>query len=186
MNNIDLSYELLAHIPEFPLRKLKPHAKTADELVELLLEYELENIRVIVDKEFKDENAIDDILQASQEIAKEFDNIFPSLLPQIKQKYPMLYHDQFQKRIDLISKKIRYNLDQGIAQGLYRSDFSSELISRLYLSRLIDIHNQEYFPSASFSFDVLFNQMFGNLIRSIATPKGLAHFEEQLSLYSQQ
>ncbi|MBW7847248.1 MAG: hypothetical protein H3C41_04090 [Bacteroidales bacterium] len=185
MNDFDFSLESLEQIPEFPFRLLKPHARTMDDLAKLLMEYESEKIKMIVDKEFENENAIDAMLHVSKEIARQFDNIFPSLSPQIRSKFPALYHEQFQKRLEMVSERIRFNLQRGIAQGYYRSDLSVELISRLYLSRLIDIHNQDYFPPESFSFDVLFNQMFENLIRSIATPKGLAYFEKQLQAHYQ-
>lgn len=181
MNSLDLSFETLGQIRDFPIDELKLFAPTTQDLVRLLLEYELEKFTDITDNnELKDINAIDAMLHVSMEIARKFNDIFPSLSPQIKIKYPAVYHEQFQKRMIVVSEKIRLNMGIGINQGMYRSDLSAELISRLYLSRLIDIHNEDFFPAESFSFEVLFNQMFESLIRSIATPEGLDYFEKQL------
>ncbi len=183
MDRFDFNYESLEKISNFPLQQLKPFAKTPADLVRLLMEYELEKIRQIVDKEFECENAIDAMLRVSKEIAKQYHEIFPSLSPQIMANYPAEYHEQFEKRMDLVAEKIHFNLERGIAQGLYRSDLSPELISRLYLSRLIDIHNQDCFPMQSFSFNVLFYQMFESLIRSIGTPEGLVYLDKQLETH---
>ncbi len=181
MNSLDLSFETLGQIRDFPIDELMLFAPTTQDLVRLLLEYELEKFTDITDNnELKDINAIDAMLHVSMEIARKFNDIFPSLSPQIKIKYPAVYHEQFQKRMIVVSEKIRLNMGIGINQGMYRSDLSAELISRLYLSRLIDIHNEDFFPAESFSFEVLFNQMFESLIRSIATPEGLDYFEKQL------
>ena len=183
MNSFDLSFETLNQIPDFPIHVLKSYVASTEDLVRLLLEYELEKFTVIVENnDLLDKNAIDAMLHVSLEISRKFNNIFPSLSPQIKLRYPTVYHEQMQKRLDIISEKIRINLGLGMGQGMYRSDLSAELISRLYLSRLIDIHNPDFFPAESFSFNVLFNQMFESLIRSIATPEGLRYFEEQLRL----
>ncbi len=183
MNNLDLSYESLSRIPDFPLEQLKSFSPCTEDLVRLLLEHELEKFMIIVENDdLLDKNAIDAMLYVSQEISNKFNEIFPSLSPYIKIQYPAVYHEQFEKRMQLISEKIRINLALGMNQGLYRSDLSAELISRLYLSRLIDIHNQDFFPTETFSFDVLFNQMFESLIRSIATPDGLDYFESRLNL----
>lgn len=183
MNSFDLSFETLSQIPDFPIDQLHAHFSSTEDLVRLLLEYELEKFVIIVESnDLLDKNAIDAMLHVSLEISRKFNQIFPSISPQIKQKYPAVYHDQFQKRMEVISEKIRINLSIGMNQGMYRSDLSSELISRLYLSRIIDIHNQDFFPAESFSFKVLFDQMFESLIRSIATPEGLTYFEYQKSL----
>lgn len=183
MNSFDLSSDTLSQIPDFPIEQLQQYISSTEELVQLLLEYELEKFTDIIENnDLLDKNAIDAMLHVSLEISRKFNHIFPSISPQIKQKYPAVYHDQFQKRMEVISEKIRINLNIGMNQGMYRGDLSAELISRLYLSRMIDIHNQDFFPAASFSFKVLFNQMFESLIRSIATPEGLTYYEQQKSL----
>lgn len=181
---LDLSFSSLGLIPDFPIEILKKHANNPDELVGLLLEYELEKFASIVEQnDFLDKNAIDAMLVVSLGISKKFHEIFPSVSPQLKILYPKVYHTQFEKRIQFISEKIKLNLSIGIGQGMYRSDLSSELIARLYLSRLIDIHNPEFFPPETFSFEVLFNQMFESLIRSVATVEGLAYFEQRKKHY---
>ncbi|MCK4361200.1 MAG: hypothetical protein KAV70_05605, partial [Bacteroidales bacterium] len=80
---------------------------------------------------------------------------------------------------DFIFGKIKINLTKGINQGIYRDDLSIELIARLYISRLTDIHNPEFFPPEKFSFQTFFDVMFENFIRGIAKPEGIKYYEKQ-------
>jgi len=185
MKEVDLTFDTLNRLPEINMHLLRSHVETPDELVEKLLEHELGKFATFVDEiNPENHNSIDAMLMVSKKIAENFHELFPSVSPQLKVLYPQAYMKQFERRIQFISDKIRRNLNHGIQQGLYRSDLSSELIARLYISRLIDIHNPELFPAETFSFPKLFNQMFESLIRSIATPKGLEYFEHRKKHYS--
>lgn len=182
--NVNVSFEHLSTIPELAIDVLKKHVSNSDELVEKLLMHEMNKFVEILDSIKMDEmNAIDAMLVVSREISLQFESIFPSVSPHLKIQFPQIYHIQFDQRIKYISSTIRANLNNGIRQNLYRSDLSTELIARLYISRLIDIHNSDYFPAEEFSFEVLFNQMFESLIRSIATPEGLIYFVKQKAFY---
>ena len=62
---------------------------------------------------------------------------------------------------------------------MYRGDLSIELVARLYIRRLIDLHNPEFFPADKFSFQTLFDVMFDNFIRGIANERGIEYYEKQ-------
>ncbi len=179
MRQVDLTFDRLAESGSVDVHLLRRHVSTPDELVECLLEYELEKFSNIVLSIHGNTNAIDAMLLVSKKIAERFSELFPSVSPQLKLLYPHAWQRQFEKRLGFISESIRRNLNSGIAQGMYRSDLSTELIARLYLARIIDIHNPELFPPETFSFEVLFAQAFESLIRSIATPEGLGYFIER-------
>lgn len=150
------------------------------DLVEKVLEFERESFKIIFDKyNFEGMNAIDILMIVSKEMAARYYDLTPTISRSLKQRYPVIYQDHFQKRSDFIFTKIQINLQKGISQGMYRNDLSIQLIARLYMSRLIDIHNEEIFPSSEFSFATLFEVMFENFVRSIATPEGLQYFESK-------
>ena len=150
------------------------------DLVEKVLEFERESFKIIFDKyNFEGMNAIDILMIVSKEMAARYYDLTPTISRSLKQRYPAIYQDHFQKRSDFIFNKIQINLQKGISQGMYRNDLSIQLIARLYMSRLIDIHNEEIFPSDKFSFATLFEVMFENFVRSIATFEGLQYFESK-------
>jgi hypothetical protein len=161
-----------------PREKILRLVRDEEELVEKALEFERNNFEEIFKiHDFDGVNAIDVLMTVSKEVARKFKYISPAVTFSLRTKYPEVYQRHFNSRRDFIYENIKLNLTKGIKQGMYRDDLSIELIARLYLSRLIDIHNPDFFPPDQFSFEVLFNTMFDNFVRSIAKPEGLAHFD---------
>jgi AcrR family transcriptional regulator len=154
-------------------------SKTA--LVEKLLEHEREHFEIIFDTDrFDGEvNAIDILLMVSKEVSNKFTDISPSMTFDLKKYYPDIYHKHIEDRIEFIFDKIKINLYKGIKQGVYRNDLSVELVSRLYIRRLMDLHDPEIFPVDKFSFQTIFDVMFDNFIRGIANEKGIEYYENQ-------
>jgi len=161
-------------------KKLYQFVNSKTALVEKLLELERQNFEVIFETHnFEGVNAIDILLIVSRDLGNRFRDISPSMTFDLKKYYPDIYHKHVDERIEFIYNKIQINLQKGISQGMYRDDLSIELVARLYIRRLIDLHNPEFFPAEKFSFQTLFDVMFDNFIRGIANPNGIDYYEKQ-------
>ena len=161
-------------------KKLYLSFSSKNELVTKLLELERQNFEVIFDTyNFEGVNAIDILLTVSMAVGDRFRDVSPSMTFDLKKYYPDIYHNHIEERIEFIFTKIKINLEKGIAQGMYRDDLSVELVARLYIRRLIDLHNPEFFPADKFSFQTLFDAMFDNFIRGIANENGIEYYEKQ-------
>jgi TetR/AcrR family transcriptional regulator, cholesterol catabolism regulator len=161
-------------------KKLYQFVQSKNELVEKLLELERENFEIIFDKHnFEGVNAIDILLIVSREVGERFRDVSPSMTFDLKKYYPDIYQNNIDHRIEFIFNKIKINIEKGINQGMYRGDLSIELVARLYIRRLIDLHNPEFFPADKFSFQTLFDVMFDNFIRGIANERGIEYYEKQ-------
>ncbi|MEI6456838.1 MAG: helix-turn-helix domain-containing protein [bacterium] len=161
-------------------KKLYLHVKSKNELVEKLLELERENFEIIFStNKFDGVNAIDVLLMVSMEVGERFWDVSPSLTFDLKKYYPEIYHKHIENRIEFIYEQIQLNIKKGINNGMYRDDLSIELIARLYIRRLIDLHNPEFFPADNFSFQTLFDVMFDNFIRGISNENGIRYYEQQ-------
>lgn len=161
-------------------KKLYQLVTSKNHLVEKLLELERQNFEVIFDQNnFEGVNAIDILLIVSKDIGNRFQDISPSMTFDLKKYYPDVYHKHIEERIEFIYQKIQINIQKGISQGMYRDDLSIELVARLYIRRLIDLHNPEFFPADKFSFQTLFEVMFDNFIRGIANSVGIEYYEKQ-------
>ena len=166
---------------ELSIDEIKNHFNDDKELITKLLEFERHGfIEIFQENDFEGVNAIDIMMFVGKQLSDKYDYITPSYSSDIKKHYPDVYEEHFQSRTDFIFEKIRINLTKGISQGMYRSDLSIELISRLYISRLWDIHNEDFFPPEKFSFDTLYEFMFNNLIRSISTDEGLKYYKNKI------
>lgn len=161
--------------------ELYKYIEDENDLAAKVLEFERNSFKEIFDEyDFDGMNAIDILLIVSKEMASRYYNLTPAISRSLGQRFPEIYQEHLQKRIDFIFMKIQINLQKGISQGMYRTDLSIELVARLYLSRLIDIHNEDIFPPKQFSFQTLFEVMFDSFVRSIATPEGLNYFENKM------
>lgn len=173
----NLTFENISRHLSLDVHELKALVPNIQSLVEKILWYEREAFSSIFDKyNFEGINAIDILLTVSSEINSRFDELSPSLTQELQSIYPEIYQQHMESRIDFIFEKIKININKGIAQGMYRNDLSIELLSRIYISRLIDLHNPVFFPPEKFSFKLLFEVMFENFIRGIATDEGLKYY----------
>jgi len=175
-----VSMDDICHDLGISKKKLYQLVHSKNELVEKLLELERENFEIIFETHnFDGVNAIDILLTVSREIGDRFWDISPSMTFDLKKYYPDIYLKHIEDRIEFIYQKIQVNIQKGINQGIYRDDLSIELVARLYIRRLIDLHNPEFFPADKFSFQTLFDVMFDNFIRGIANESGTAYYEKQ-------
>ena len=159
---------------------LGKYVRNEEDLVEKVLRFERESFKDIFETyNFEGVNAIDILLTVSKEIALRFKDVSPSFTFELRKRFPKIYQKHFDKRIEFIFEKIKINIYKGISQGIYREDLSIELISRLYISRLIDLHNNDFFPADKFSFETIFDVMFESLIRNISNLKGLKYYEKK-------
>lgn len=175
-----LTISELSQMIDVPEKIIRKYVKDEAELVRRVLEFERESFKVIFDvHNFEGVNAIDILLTVSKDMALKFRNLSPALTFDLKKHYPDIYQEHINARIEFIFQKIQINLEKGIRQGIYRDDLSIELISRLYISRLIDIHDPNFFPPEKYSFEMLFNVMFDSFVRSIAKPEGIEYYEKK-------
>lgn len=181
----EINLDVIAAKTGIPREVILGHVAGEEELVQKVLDFERHRFEEIFSiHDFEGVNAIDILMIVSKELAEKFMDISPSVTFVLKRHFPDIYHTHFIQRRDFIYEKIKVNLSKGISQGMYRDDLSIELIARLYLSRLIDLHNPDFFPAEKFSFETIFNVMFENFIRGIAKPEGLAHFEKKKKSYN--
>jgi TetR/AcrR family transcriptional regulator, cholesterol catabolism regulator len=175
-----MSFEKIAAILGVSKAELKTYVKTKTELVEKALEFERNTFKFIFSKhDFEGVNAIDILFTVSKEMSSRFRDINPTLTVDLRKYYPEIYQKHIEDKYDFIYNKMKINIEKGIQQEMYRNDLSVELVARLYMARLMDIHNPELFPLKMFSFDLLFNYTIENFVRSIATPEGLDYFEKK-------
>ena len=133
--------------------------------------------------DFEGWNAIDIMLIVSNEISNRFFEVSPSVTIMFSRIYPDIFEEHLQKRSDFIFEKIKINIEKGMQQGMYKKDVSSEMIARMYIAKLNDIHNPEIYPPEEFSFATIFNTLIDNVIKSITNEEGKAYYKQRKQLY---
>jgi hypothetical protein len=106
-------------------------------------------------------------------------NFDPKLVFELKKFYEPVFNEYMLRNRSFIQKRMTLNLEQGISEGLYRTDVNISLTVALYINTLLEMHNNAMFRTNHVSFDELFEVMFDHHIRAITTPEGLTYYEKR-------
>lgn len=177
----EFTFQNLAKDLDMPIDILINRFGTESGLVAEILDYEQQNLEnVFSEFDFAGVNAIDSLLYVSKEISNKFVTILPSITFDLRATFPDVRQKFVEKRVNFVHSKIKSNFALGMQQDMYRHDLSAELVSRIYISRLIDLHNPDFFPNETISFSVLFDVMFDTFIRGICTEKGKNYYKKKI------
>jgi AcrR family transcriptional regulator len=151
------------------------------ELVEMTLRHmHSKESTLCFDTDIKDMNAIDILLAVSRNVSKQMKDMNPVNIFELQKYYPTIYREFVIMKRDHVFEQVKQNFAQGIAEGIYRNDLDIELVARLYIQKLVDVHDPEFLASVSFGFEKIFQVMFDSHIRGIANAQGLAYYEQQI------
>lgn len=151
------------------------------ELVEMVLDFMSEKeSNICLEGDITIMNAIDVLLAVSRNVSRQLKDLNPINAYELQKYYPVIYREFIIRKRDHVFEQVKQNFLQGIAEGIYRNDLDIDLIARLYIQKLVDVHNPEFLSSINFGFEKVFQVMFDNHIRGIANAEGLAYYEKQI------
>lgn len=161
-------------------KTLYHYVKSKEDLIEKLFYYDqMKWDREMAKLREQDLNAIEILFQVSLMVFEEMGRFNPQLTFELKKYYEPIFQQFMIRKQNHIFSKTSKNIEQGIAEGLYRSDINVDLVAGLYVRNLVMTHNNDVCVSKNITFEQLFEVMFENHIRAISTPEGLAYFEKR-------
>ncbi|MDX5324909.1 MAG: TetR/AcrR family transcriptional regulator [Bacteroidota bacterium] len=134
----------------------------------------------IVEVSSATENAIDELFLLDQTISDTIKRNHPGIFFQLRKYYPATYQFLFSERQKLVMELTRKNILKGIEQGLYRDDFNVDIISFLYYSKMLMMHQEVESMEECNVEDIIWENKIYH-IRGIATEKGLQHLKNKLN-----
>jgi len=156
-----------------------------ENVVDKILKEERDGFQDIFEKyNFNGMNAIDILLIVSQKINKRFYKINPFISARLQNQFPDIYNKHINERMDFVYEKIQINITKGISQGIYRSDISIEMIARMYITRLQDLHQTEMFNPDTSNFVTVFNTLINDFIMGIAKEEGIKYYKQRKQFFS--
>jgi hypothetical protein len=167
------------------LAEVQRHFSGEEEIVAAILERERVCFEEIFDEyNFDGWNAIDIMLLVGNEINNRFFYLSPSVTFRLARPYPALYRRHLSARSAFIFEKIKINIEKGMKQGMYKNDVSSEMVARMYIARLNDIHNNDIYPPEGFDFATIFNNLIDDVIKTITNAEGWDYYKQRKQFYS--
>lgn len=150
-------------------------ADLVHQMVQFHIAMEREMMQKIIEGE---KNAIDEIIEIGQHVIQHLRQVNPTSIYDLKRLYPKTWK-LFDEHKLFIAETIHQNLEKGIKQGWYRSDFNIEIITRLYVSKIDAIIDITVFP-AHFSKADIYKEMLKYHIHGVANEKGETYFNRYL------
>lgn len=177
---LDLDLKSITNVSSINGKRLQHYVSSDRQLAKEMLEQEKDQMVKMIDGfEESNESAIDSLLNISQELSHNYVDFIPVIARQVSYRYPELFRNHIDERIDLIRNKISVNIARGMDEGLYRSDISVELLTRLFISRFMDFYLEDPAKYNGNFFSVFFENVFESFILRIATPDGVKHYQEK-------
>ena len=127
----------------------------------------------------KSENAIDEMFHIAQHVSTYLQQIHPSILFDMEKYYPMAFTKFNEYKTKLIMSCIARNIEEGIAQGLYRRNINIPIVAGLYVGRMDIIFDQQLFPSAQYQAKDVYFEAIRYHIRGIASDKGMEYLKHK-------
>jgi len=162
-------------------KTLYQYVTDKDDLVGKFIDFEIATRQEEVCKCFKiGFNAIEELFEISLFMNNMMRAQNPATEHDLKKYYPHHYQKTVKVRRDRMYEYILLNLNKGKKEGLYRADMNEEVIARLYLSRIENIHFNELFTVEEFTSIKLFKELLTYHVRGIATPEGIIVLEKKI------
>ncbi len=153
--------------------------KDKDELVCEATLYLLECDR----KEFDDihtqaGNSIEELFLISKCLRKNFENLNPSILFDLKRYHPKAWDIFIDFKENFFKENVRKSLRRGIEEGYFRTEIDVEILTILRLEQVQMSFDPRIFPRGRFDFKEVQMQFFDHFVSGILTDKGRAYYNE--------
>jgi len=153
-----------------------------EDLISQVVDYFLDDPEMDLNK-MSQGNAIDGIFKIREHVAFILQVYNNSIEEELRKTYPGLYKKVRDTKRRRIFTNTIDNLNQGIAQGLYRKDLETHFIAKLQVGRILYTLNPEYKIFEEYEVNTLafFDSMMNYHMHAICTDKGLKYYMKQLN-----
>lgn len=158
-------------------KTLYQYVVNKEDLIMKCCEYIIETYRPANQESSVNHNAIDVLLEISMAVRTLVDDVSPVVIFDFQKYYPHVLRAVIVKKREMIFADMNRNFERGLKEGLYRAEIDHDLVLRLYIKNLIEIHDPEFINAPV---KKVFNVMFDSHIRSIVNAKGLSYYEKKI------
>lgn len=125
-------------------------------------------------------DAIDEMFGIAKMVIRQLRKITPAAMYDLKKYYGHEWRSFEEEHRSYLYEQLRRNLDEGIAQGLYRKDINPDIIAKLYIGKTSLVVDEELFSPTEYNLEALFRAYFLYHIHGIASAKGLEVLDKHM------
>lgn len=161
-------------------KTLYQFVKNKKDLVKKVMNLQIQNQQgCICDMHDGKGNAIDKFMSIGSFVSEHIRALHPSVIFDLKKYHPEAWGVLNKHKEEFIYATIKENLEEGMAEGLYREDLKPELVARLYLAMTNSLLDPELFPSLTFAKE-LHKEMTKYHIRAVLSKNGIEYIKTKM------
>lgn len=153
-----------------------------DDLVNKMLERHIGEEKAMCGQMFAEAtNAIEEMFFVMEANAQQFQQMKANIVYDL-QKY---HRDAWEKVQDFqrgfLYGVVRANLERGVREGIYRSDFDIDIVAKLHIATTFQLFDEDLFPQLTYSKEKLFREHLLHYLHGIVSEKGMQLLKAKLS-----
>lgn len=121
----------------------------------------------------KRENAVHEIFLSFDMLRDMLVNMNPSVLHDLQKYHPSAFQKYITFKNEFLYKVIKSNIEQGIAEELYRADVDVDVLTRYRLNSVMLSFNTDVFPDNKTNLLHIEEQLIEHFMYGLATAKGV-------------
>jgi len=118
-------------------------------------------------------DALKEMLDIARHVLVQFQQMSPATIFDLKKYYPEAWRIVEQVQREHIYGILKANMERGIREGLYRDDFDTNILARLYVGSVRWLLDEELFPQTQFHWAQLYREFIHYHLRGIVSQEGL-------------
>jgi TetR/AcrR family transcriptional regulator, cholesterol catabolism regulator len=119
------------------------------------------------------DNAIHEVFLAFDRVQEMFATMNPAILFELQKYHPRVFSRFTQFKNEFLYNIIRANLERGMAEGLYRPDIDTDVLTRFRLHCLMLAFNADVFLADTTRMVHIEQQLLEHFLYGLATPRGV-------------
>ncbi len=177
----NITMDLMSRELKVSKKTLYKYVDDRPELVAKSMQWKLAgDVKVIKGILSKNLNAIEELWEIKNFEYNNLLNVHPSLYFDLQQYYPEAWKYCENYRNEFLYNTFLSNIKKGIKEGLYKKDFSIEVITRLYIFKVAVIFDSRIFPFSKFQLAELYNEAVKYHLSGIVSEYGAQEMKQHL------
>ena len=128
------------------------------------------------------ENAIHEVFLSMDMIQEHFSEMNPTIMEDLEKFFLVTYNKLYEHKNDFITKKVKANLEKGIAEGLFREDINIDILTKLRIGTMFLPFDQTIFPYSKYKLIEVEREILEHYLYGLATTQG----QKLIKKYKQQ
>ncbi|MBG9375535.1 TetR/AcrR family transcriptional regulator [Panacibacter sp. DH6] len=152
-----------------------------DSLVEAVMQKEMDYMHnECVRQMHESQNAIEELFLDMECMEEVVESLNPQILFDLEKFYPSTFEKFKKHKNSFLLDIVRKNIQRGIQEELYRSDFDIDIVSRFRLESSFLAFSQETYPFGKYNPLQVSNEIYFLYLHGITTPKGKKLIEKYI------